>query len=258
MTPLTIKNIKKFRRDLKLGKVLIGGWIQISNSNIAEIMSDANYNWIALDMEHGSFSIGDLPDLFRAIEVKNKLSLVRLPSKNIEVCNQALDAGCAGVIIPNINNDLELISIRNACYLPPHGTRGVGYSRANLFGKKFAKYKKQKIKPIIVAMIENIASVNNLEKILSVKGLDAILIGPYDLSASMNITGKFNHPKFKSVLNTINKLSKRYKIPCGIHIIEPKYKILKKYIKQKYQFLPYSTDAVLLNTALKKSFNQKL
>ena len=258
MTPLTIKNIKKFRRDLKLGKVLIGGWIQISNSNIVEIMSDANYNWIALDMEHGSFSIGDLPDLFRAIEVKNKLSLVRLPRKNIEVCNQALDAGCAGVIIPNINNDLELISIRNACYLPPHGTRGVGYSRANLFGKKFAKYKKQKIKPIIVAMIENIASVNNLEKILSVKGLDAILIGPSDLSASMNITGKFNHPKFKSVLNTINKLSKRYKIPCGIHIIEPKYKILKKYIKQKYQFLPYSTDAVLLNTALKKSFNQKL
>ena len=63
MTPLTIKNIKKFRHDLKLGKVLFGGWVQISNSNIIEIMSDANYNWIALDMEHGSFSFGDLPDL---------------------------------------------------------------------------------------------------------------------------------------------------------------------------------------------------
>ena len=258
MTSLIAKNIKKFRGDLKLGKVLVGGWMQTSNSNLAEVMSDSNYNWIALDMEHGSFSIGDLPDLFRAIEVKNKLSLVRLPSKNIEVCNQALDAGCAGVIIPNINNDLELISIRNACYLPPHGTRGVGYSRANLFGKKFAGYKKEKTTPILIAMIENISSVENLEKLLLVKGLDAILIGPYDLSASMNITGKFNHPKFKSVLNTINKLSKRYKIPCGIHIIEPKYKILKKYIKQKYQFLPYSTDAVLLNTALKKSFNKKL
>ena len=258
MTPLAIKNIKKFRKDLKQGKVLVGGWMQLSNSNLAEVMSDSNYNWIALDMEHGSFSIGDLPNLFRAIELKKKLPLVRLPNKNVEVCAQTLDAGCAGVIIPNIKNVSEFISIRNACYLPPNGTRGVGYSRANLFGKKFAEYKKEKTKPIIIAMIENIFSVNNLEKILSVKGLDAILIGPYDLSASMNITGKFKHPKFKSAINKIKKLSKKYKIPCGIHVIEPKHKILQKYIRQGYQFLPYSTDTVLLNTALKKSFNKKL
>ena len=88
--------------------------------------------------------------------------------------------------------------------------------------------------------------------------LDAILIGPYDLSASMSITGKFNHPKFKSAINRIKKFSKSYKIPCGIHVIEPKYKTLQKYIRQGYQFLPYSIDTVLLNTALKKSFNKKL
>ena len=74
----------------------------------------------------------------------------------------------------------------------------------------------------------------------------------------MNITGKFNHSKFKSVISKIKKLSKKYKIPCGIHVIEPKYKMLQKYIKQGYQFLPYSTDIVLLNTALKKAFNKKL
>ena len=258
MTPLAIKNIKKFRKDLKQGKVLVGGWMQLSNSILAEVMSDSNYNWIALDMEHGSFSIGDLPNLIRAIELKKKLPLVRLPNKNVEVCAQTLDAGCAGVIIPNIKNVSEFISIRNACYLPPNGTRGVGYSRANLFGKKFAEHKKEKTKPIIIAMIENIASVKNLEKLLLIKGLDAILIGPYDLSASMNIIEKFNHSKFKSVINKIKKLSKKYKIPCGIHVIEPKFKILQKYIRQGYQFLPYSSDTVLLNTALKKSFNIKL
>ena len=252
------RNINKFRKDLKQGKALIGGWIQISNSNIAEIMSDAHYSWIAFDMEHGSFSIGDLPDLFRSVEINNKLALVRLPNKKIETCSQALDAGCAGVIIPNINNDLELISIRNACYLPPNGTRGVGYSRENLYGKKFTTYNKQKIKPIIIAMIENIVSVKNLEKILLVKGLDAILIGPADLSASMHITGKFNHSKFKSAINRIKEISKKYKIPCGIHVLEPKYKILQKHIKQGYQFLPYSTDTIFLNTALKKAFNKKL
>ena len=70
-------------------------------------------------------------------------------------------------------------------------------------------------------MIENINSVKRLEKILSVKGLDAILIGPYDLCASMGITGKFKNTKFKSVINKIKKIAKKYKIPCGIHIIEP-------------------------------------
>ena len=170
MTPLTIKNIKKFRKDLKSGKFLIGGWMQLSNSNLAEIMSDSNYNWIALDMEHGSFSIGDLPDLFRAIELKNKLPLVRIPNKKIEVCNQILDAGCAGVIIPNVKKISEFTSIRNMCYLPPTGSRGVGYSRANSFGKKFLEYKKTKTLPILIAMIENIVSVENLEELLSVKG----------------------------------------------------------------------------------------
>ena len=211
---------------------------------------------MAIDMEHGSFSNRDLPDIFRAIELKNKLSFARLPNKNTKICSQVLDAGCAGIIIPNIKNASELISIRDACYLPPIGNRGMGYSRANLFGKDFVKYKKETTKPIIVAMIENINSVKNLEKILAVKGLDAILIGPYDLSASMNITGKFDNPRFKSTINRIKIFSKKNKIPCGIHVIEPKKKILNKYIKQGFQFLPYSTDTMLLNLAIKKSFEK--
>ena len=105
-------------------------------------------------------------------------------------------------------------------------------------------------------MIENINSVNRLEKILSVRGLDAILIGPYDLSASMGITGKFKNSKFRSIIKKINKLLKKFKIPCGIHVIEPNYKILKKYKKDGYQFLPFSTDARLLNFAIKNSLKK--
>ena len=203
------KHIKKFRSKLKAGKALVGGWMQISNSNIVELMSHHPYDWIAFDMEHGSFSVKDLPDLFRAAELKNKLSLARLPNKNVDICNQVLDAGCGGIIIPNIKHEDELISIRNSCYLPPLGTRGVGYSRANIFGKEFRQYQAKKNNVIIIAMIENINSVNRLDKILSVKGLDAILIGPYDLSASMGITGKFENIKFKSTINEIKKVAKK-------------------------------------------------
>ena len=245
--------INKFRKDLKKRKALIGGWIQVSNSDIAEIMSSAAYSWIAFDLEHGSFSVGDLPDLFRAVEINKKLALVRLPNKNLEIRNQILDAGCSGIIIPNIKNEIELKSIIKSCYYPPHGTRGVGYSRANLFGRKFNQKNK---KPIVIAMIENLNSVNRLEKILQVKCLDAILIGPYDLSASMGVTGKFNNSKFKLIIKKIKNLSKKFMIPCGIHVTEPNYKILKKYVKEGYQFLPFSTDAKLLNHAIKNSFKK--
>ena len=82
-------------------------------------------------------------------------------------------------------------------HYPPKGTRGVGYSRANLFGKHFETYsEKQGQKILIVAQIENIQAIENIDNILKVEGLDAILIGPYDLSGSMNLTGRFDHPQF--------------------------------------------------------------
>ena len=155
--------------------------------------------------------------------------------------------------IPNIKNEIELNSLKKACYLPPRGSRGVGFSRANLFGKKINR---QNNKPIIIAMIENINSVKRLEKILLVQGLDAILIGPYDLSASMGMTGKYNNSKFKLIIEKIKQLSKKFKVPCGIHVIDPNYKVLMKYAKLGYQFLPYSSDTVLLSSALKSSFKK--
>ena len=168
-----------------------------------------------------------------------------------------MDAGAQGVIVPMVLSEEDAIMAVNAVKYPPAGNRGVGYSRANIFGKNFLEYKKEKTKPIIVAMIENVSSVENLEKILMVKGLDAILVGPYDLSASMNITGKFENQKFKSIITKIKILCKKNKIPCGIHVIKPKKTSLNKYIKQGFQFLPYSMDTVLLNLAIEKSFEKK-
>ncbi len=254
MLKSTIKNIKKFRKSLKNKKPLIGGWMQIPDSNIAEIMSSSNYDWVAIDMEHGVFSIDKLPDVFRAIELNDKLPLVRLPNKRKDICAQVLDAGSGGVIIPNINSAKELDSIIQTCYFPSQGKRGVGFSRSNLFGKKFQL---NKTKPIIVAMIENIIGVKNLNEILSVDGLDAILIGPYDLSSSMGITGKFNHIKFKKIIESIKSLTKKNRIACGIHVMQIKNKYLKSYMKSGYLFLPYGTDALLLNNSISQSFLRK-
>ena len=114
-----------------------------------------------------------------------------------------------------------------------------------------------KTKPFIVAMIEDISAINNLDEILNVRGLDAILIGPYDLSCSLKITGKFNHPRFKSALNKIISKTKKKNIILGLHILKRSMKEVKAHIKKGFKVIPYGTDAALLNHSISKSFQTK-
>jgi len=239
--------IKIIRKKLKQNKPSIGTWQQIPNASISEIFGQAGYDWVAIDLEHGSIDVSQLPDLFRAIELGGTIPLVRLADSNIKDCKQALDAGAGGVIAPMIQDAEQLNKIRDACCWPPAGKRGVGFSRANLFGKHFTEYNEEAQKPLLVAQIEHINAVNNLEKILLVKGLDAIIIGPYDLSASMGITAEFDHEEFISVMDRIINLCKKYKVPCGDHVVEPDTRLLKERINQGYLFIAYSTDGMFLS-----------
>ena len=204
-----LKAIQNIRKKLRKQEPSIGSWIQIPHPSIAEILGQAGYDWVAIDMEHGSVSPHQLPDLFRALELGRTLPLVRLGLGHPKDCKQALDAGAGGVIVPMIENAEQLQKIRDACYWPPAGNRGVGFSRANMFGKHFDDYKKEAQAPMLVAQIEQINAVENLDSILSVEGLDAILIGPYDLSASMGYTGRFDEPNFQETMMNILKLLKK-------------------------------------------------
>ena len=250
----TAKLLDKLRKKLKGGKSIISGWMQLSNTNLTELICQAKFDCITFDLEHGAFSVKDLPDLFRVVEMNEKLPFVRLPNKNIKISSQCLDAGAAGIIIPNIRDNIELEKIIKSINLPPFGNRGVGYSRVNRFGKYFKNFVNTKKKPFIVAMIENINSVKNLNKILSVRGLDSILIGPYDLSASMKITGKFENIKFNKIINEIKLKAKKFKVPCGIHVVETNYKKLKEYEKKGFKFLPYGIDTEIFNKSINKIF----
>jgi 2-dehydro-3-deoxyglucarate aldolase len=244
-----LESIENIRASLSTGQCSIGSWIQIPHPSIAEIMGNAGYDWVAVDMEHGSISVHQLPDLFRALELGNTLPLARLAQGNQKDCKQALDAGAGGVIIPMVESASQLKEIRENCCWPPAGQRGVAFSRANLYGRNFKDYNKEAQKPLLVAMIEHHKAIDQLDKILIVEGLDAILIGPYDLSASMGLTSEFSHPDFIHNIDRIKVLCKEYKTPVGIHVVDPSIEQLKMRIEQGYQFLAYSMDSVMLRTS---------
>ena len=98
-------------------------------------------------------------------------------------------------------------------------------------------------------MIEHVRAVQNLDAILAIEGLDAILIGPYDLSASMGITAEFNHPNFKAAMQQIAERAKQVNIPVGVHVVAPSKNELDQRIAEGFRFLAFSIDAVLLRTS---------
>jgi 2-dehydro-3-deoxyglucarate aldolase len=244
-----LKKINLIRKALSKNQPSVGSWMQIPHASVAEIMGQAGYDWVAVDMEHGAISVHQLPDLFRALELGGTLPLARLAQGHTKDCKQALDAGAGGVIVPMVETAAQLTQVRDACRWPPAGTRGVGFSRANLFGKHFDAYREEAQTPLLVAMIEHIRAVESLEEILSVEGLDAILIGPYDLSASMGLTARFDMPEFISAMDRIRTLCSQHRIPCGVHVVMPDADALKLRIQEGYRFIAYSIDAVFLNTS---------
>jgi 2-dehydro-3-deoxyglucarate aldolase len=242
--------ITKIRDKLSSGLYSIGSWIQIPDASIAEIMGKSGYDWVAVDLEHGSISASQLPNIFRAIELGASLPIARIAQGSVKDCKQALDAGAGGIIIPMIESANQLSNVISACRFPPSGTRGVGFSRANIFGKYFESYSAAEAQnPLIIAMIEHINAVNDLEKILNVEGLDAIFIGPYDLSASMGITGKFDELIFIRTIEKIKTFCTERGIACGMHIVKPDVDLLKRRVAEGYQFIAYSMDSVFLATA---------
>ena len=243
---MRFEKIKFIRKKLQNNQVSIGTWQQIPHSSISEILGQSGYDWVAVDMEHGSVSVAQLPDLFRGIELGGTLPLARIAESIPKDCKQASDAGAGGIIAPMIKSAEQLTMVRNACCWPPVGTRGVGFSRANLFGKNFDSYKKEAQSPLLIAQIEHINAVNNLEEILQVDGLDAIIVGPYDLSASMGITGKFDTREFIEVMDSIINRCKKFNVPCGDHVVQPDRKLLDSRIDQGYRFIAYCTDGVFL------------
>jgi len=242
-----LEKIRAIRKSLSGNQPSVGSWMQIPHSSVAEIMGQAGYDWVAVDMEHGAIAVHQLPDLFRALELGGTLPLARLAQGNIKDCKQVLDAGAGGVIVPMIETAAQLTLVRDACRWPPTGNRGVGFSRANLFGRHFETYREEAQAPLLVAMIEHIRAVENLEEILLVEGLDAILIGPYDLSASMGLTAKFEIPEFIAAMDRIRTLCSQHRIPCGVHVVLPDADALKQRVVEGYRFIAYSIDAVFLN-----------
>lgn len=250
---LTAKDI---RRQLHASKPSLGTWLQIPSAESAEIIGRMGYDWAAIDMEHGSFTRAHLPDIFRALERWGTLPFVRVLEPTMAAIRSALDTGAAGIILPMIETRAQLDNAMSHALYPAGyqgGKRGVGFCRGNMFGLDFDLHVNKdsgtEHDVVLVAQIEHVNALNDIDAIFSHPRLDAYMIGPYDLSASMGLTGQFTHPEFLHVLNTIEQKATQHNVPKGFHVVAPDEAVLQNKIDEGYTFIAYGIDALFLQNA---------
>lgn len=244
------------KTKLRTGTLTIGSWITLAHPAIAEIMAKAGFDWLTVDLEHSVITIREAEELIRVIDLCNVAPLVRLSANDPVQIKRVMDAGAHGIIVPMVNKPDEAVAAVHAVYYPPVGGRGVGLARAQGYGTAFQQYRDWlEHEAIVIVQVEHIDAVDNLEDILSVPGIDGYFIGPYDLSASMGLPGKFDHPDMIAAVDKIKQIGLRLEKPGGLHIVEPDISQLEIRVNEGFKFLAYSLETRILDTACRSGLN---
>jgi 2-keto-3-deoxy-L-rhamnonate aldolase RhmA len=209
------------KEKLKAGKATVGTWIDMGNPDVSEQLSMLGFDWLVFDLEHGLFTIPDLQRMMQAMNGADCTPLVRVPINEPVYFKWALDVGAYGVVVPYVNSKEEASKAVSACMYPPQGIRGSGPRRASRYYSEVAKYVKTSNEDVlVVVMIESQMALDNIDEILSVPGVDAVFVGPDDLSLNLGIFQQRDHPKFKSAISTVLDACQRHQIAPGMHCNE--------------------------------------
>ena len=226
-------------------KAAINGWLAIPSSFSAEVMAHQGWDSLTIDLQHGVIDYAALVPMLQAISTTTTVPIVRVPWLEPGILMKVLDAGAYGVICPMINTREEAQRLVHFTHYAPQGTRSFGPIRASLYGG--ADYPQHANTTIVTfAMIETAQALDNLDSILSVEGLDAIYIGPSDLSLSLGCKPVFDdlEPKAQQAIEHIVARAKAHGVVAGIH--NGRADVASARVALGYRFVTLGSDARLL------------
>lgn len=223
----------------------VNGWLAIPNSFSAETMAHQGWDTLTIDMQHGMIDYQAMVTMLQAISTTPTVPVVRVPWLEPGIIMKTLDAGAYGVICPMVNTREDAQKLVAYTHYAPQGTRSFGPVRANLYsGADYAEHANQTI--VAFAMIETAQALDNLDAILSVDGLDAIYIGPSDLSLSLGCRPVFDDvdPKAAEAIAHIVERATAHGVRAGIHNGRPDVALGR--IAQGFRFVTVGSDARML------------
>ena len=233
-------------------KFQLGSWISLGHPSIAEVMADAGFDWLCIDLEHSVTDYFEAQQLIMAIQGKGLKAYVRVGENNTRIIKRILDAGADGIIVPSVNSAEEAVKAVKAVKYPPIGNRGVGLARAQGYGFNFENYRDIKTKDIkLIVQIEHINAIKELNAILKIDGVDGTFIGPYDLSGSLGKPGQWDEPEVVDAMKIYEETVKKYDKWVGFHVVPPDYKLVQEKKKRGYNFVAFSFDAYFLGQTIR-------
>lgn len=238
------------RKRLLAGELVLGTILSLNSPDVAELLSGIGFDWLFIDAEHSTLDPHHLSAIFQAVGDTTPC-VVRLPALDEIAVKKTLDAGAAGLLVPQVHNagQVELL-VRWGRYYPA-GSRGLGFGRAQGYGFKVSEYLETANENILLSVqAESAEAVQNIESIVQVPGLDAVLVGPYDLSASMGLPGQVDHPEVKAAIQRVADVCKGAGMPVGIFGMTTE--AVKPYLEQGFRFIVTGVDTVLLGNAARQ------
>lgn len=212
--------------------------------DVAEIMASVGFDYLWIETEHAPMGFAHAQALIQAVGGRCPC-LVRIPDKREVWVKKALDIGCDGIIVPQVRSATEAREIVQWSLYPPDGQRSVGVSRAHGFGMTFREYVGTvNDELVIVIQAEHVEAVRNIESIAAVPGIDAVLIGPFDLSGSLGVLGETDHPQVLEAIRRVRRACQAAGVPLGIFASDAS--MAKEYVEQGFSLIAVGMDAFFL------------
>ncbi|GJM05286.1 MAG: 2-keto-3-deoxy-L-rhamnonate aldolase [marine bacterium B5-7] len=209
-----MKETQNFAQRVRSGDILFGTLVSLPSPEICELLASVGYDWLFIDAEHGAFNPQQAQSMLQAAAPTP--CVIRVPEGESVWIKKALDIGAAGVIVPQVHNSDQAAKIIKHCKYAPTGDRGIGIGRAHKYGMDFEHYLEHaNNETAVILQAESREAVDNINEIVNLPGIDAILIGPYDLSSSLGKAGEINHPLVQAAIDKIVIACQKARVSMG-------------------------------------------
>ena len=233
-----------FRKRLQAQETLIGTMVTLPVPSIAEILAELGFDWLFVDGEHGPLETREILAILQA--VGDRLAcLVRVPGSEEAPIKKALDLGAEGIIVPQVNTAEQAARVVQYARYAPIGSRGVGLARAHGYGLRFQDYlEKANERVTVIVQAEHVQAVENMESIVQVEGVDAVFLGPYDLSASLGRMGRIEDPVVIEAIEQVTRTCQAAGIPLGYFGVSAQ--AVRPYMERGYSLIAAGVDTLMI------------
>lgn len=222
------------------GEATLGAWCMMPSAMSAEALSKVGFDWVLIDMQHGCMDYETALSMIRAIDLTYAVPIVRVPWNDPGIIGRVLDAGALGVVVPMIQSAADARRAVDACLYPPAGSRSFGPVRVGLRdGPGYFATANSKV--AVIPMIETTQALTEVEEIAGTPGVDALFVGPFDLSIALGLPPGDNdgEPVFDAAIARITAAARRAGVATAVL---SNAKVAPTRLKQGFQMVSVATD----------------